>query len=1004
MHGRHPHRRLTVVLTLALVSVVAGAGEPLTPGHVVTDFGAPPQFTFLGWDNRVKAAQGAVEVNAPNGQGGLGYPLKADLSAFAERTPALTVTVGTGNQAKAILVALHDADDTAHQFTLRLDGIGPGATATVTAEDGASLREPGTVSKAGKQEGFDLANVRQLIVMGNWTPAPVDITLRRLELIEPTPQILAAREGLRKRLAREAEQRRQAEEARAKRKQELLAGAPHPPDGPEVRHIGPAAPDLLVLRIQEKEFIPVPQIPYEPQPGDEVKREGRDEDKVLVVEDGQVRESLMNVVVYRKGARLGNLAVNAKMLKPDDKAVGQDLTVETVDEPSAYRIVGLDDPAWREPAAPASVSWKRKPNAFQSKAFQVHVFLKLPRPLADGKRYRIEFPGVNLRQASVEYVHEPSRTRSEAVHVSAIGFRPDDPFKRGFLSLWLGTGGAHHYAEGLRFHLLDDGTGRAVFDGAAKLLKGADEKEAFKAGRNYSKTDVLGLDFSSFKTSGRYRLYVEDVGCSYPFEIADDVWLRAFQLSMRGLLHHRGGIELGPPFTDYRRPRNMHPADGVKVFASEVSDCEGACNFKELMKRRTDRIVPDAWGGHMDAGDWDRNSAHPAAMWVLLDLYELFPERIGKVKLALPPIEAANAIPDILDEVLWNLDLHRRLQTPEGGVSGGIESTQHPRPGEGSWQESLLLSAYAPDPRSSFIYAASAAKLARLLAAHDKALAATYAASARKAWDWAATQAAPFLGRFDGKRREEIAAGFRDPRNLAAFELWRLTGEAGFHDEFKATTLLLGGPGDVNTQIKAIVAYARLADGQGDAALRDKARQWVLDTAAKALAFADGNAFGVTTWVPLLPPIGFVGYLSTPEMIGAVLPHAWLLTRDPKYLAAAVRACQFSAGANPDNRALTMSLGPDPVRFPLHIDSWVTGQPAPAGITVYGISDPAENFGFDAWAHTWYLQKMVPGSRTWPAHESYWDIYLVPSTNEYTIHQTIIPTAFYWGFLAARDN
>jgi len=149
--------------------------------------------------------------------------------------------------------------------------------------------------------------------------------------------------------------------------------------------------------------------------------------------------------------------------------------------------------------------------------------------------------------------------------------------------------------------------------------------------------------------------------------------------------------------------------------------------------------------------------------------------------------------------------------------------------------------------------------------------------------------------------------------------------------------------------------------------------------------------------------MGFVAYFSTPEtVLGPILPHAWLLTRDPKYLAGAVRACQFSAGANPDNRALTTGLGPDPVRFPLHIDSWVTGQPAPAGITVYGISDPAENYSFDGWAHTWFLQKMVPGSRAWPAYESYWDIYVVPSTNEFTIHQTIIPTAFYWGFLAAR--
>jgi len=390
-------------------------------------------------------------------------------------------------------------------------------------------------------------------------------------------------------------------------------------------------------------------------------------------------------------------------------------------------------------------------------------------------------------------------------------------------------------------------------------------------------------------------------------------------------------------------------------------------------------------------------------MWNLVDLYELFPERIGKMRLALPAAEAGNAIPDVLDEVLWNLDLYRRLQRSDGGVGGGIESTAHPRPGEASWQESLLVSAYAPDPRASFIYAATAAKLSRALDASDRTLAGIYATSARKAWDWAAAHAAEYLARLDEKARRPMADDLRDVRNLAAFELWRRTGEAAFHDEFRATTLLAVEGGEILRQRKAAVSYARLPDGQGDAALRATARKWLIKAADDSLAFADGNALGLTVCVPQLPPMGFIGYFATPETsVGPLLPYAWLLTHEPKYLAGMVRACQFAAGANPDNRALTTGLGPDPVRFPLHIDSWVTGQPAPAGITVYGISDPAENYGFDGWAYTWFLQKMVPGSRTWPAAESYWDIWVVPSTNEFTIHQTIIPTAFYWGFLAAR--
>lgn len=1000
-----------VVLCLvgpALAAETPPADGPKPSGPVVADFSAPPLYSFLAWEKKPKVEGGGLHIKAPSCQGGAGYSLAADLSAFADRTPALTLTVNAGNKATALLVHLSDADGTRHEYAFDISGVAAGASATVTADDGASLKEPGKVGAAGKEAGFDVAKVVQFVVQGNWATMPVDVTVKRLELVEPTPEILKAREVLRAKLAKAEEARRKEEERKALRKRELLAGAPHPADGPDVRHVAPVAPDILALTVQEKEFVAVAQAPYEPKPGDEIKRTGKE--TVTVFEGGKVQESLKDVVVMRKEGggeiKVGDYAVNANRIKPEDKSTGQDLTAETVDEPAAYRILSADDPAWKEAASPAQVWWKRKPNAPRSAAFEVEVFLKLPKPLTEGKTYRIEFPGVNYRQASVEYRHEPGKTRSVAVHTSAIGFRPDDPFKRAYLSVWLGTGGPHRYADGLKFHLLDEATGKPVFSGEVKPLVAADAQETFKAGRNYSKTDVLGMDFGAFATPGRYRVYVEGIGCSYPFAIAEDAWTQAFRLSVKGLLHHRSGIELGPPFTDYRRPRNMHPADGFKIFASSGSEIEGGGQdglFALLMKRRTDRVLPDAWGGHMDAGDWDRNTAHPAAMWLLVDLYELFPERIGAVKLAVPPAEGVNAIPDILDEVLWNLDMYRRLQTPEGGIGGGIESTSHPRPGEASWQESLMLSAYAPDPRASFIYAATAAKLARALAGCDKALSAAYAASARKAWDWASAHSQEFLTRVDEKNRDKVADEFRTRRNLAAFELWRLTGEPAFHDDFKATTLLGDPNAELAKQLRAVTSYARLPDGQGDAALRDAARKGVIRLADAALAFADGNAFGVTTCVPQLPPMGFVGYLSTPEtVLGPVLPHAWLLTREPKYLAGAVRACQFSAGANPDNRALTTGLGPDPVRFPLHIDSQITGQPAPAGITVYGISDPAENYEFDGWAHTWFLQKMVPASRTWPTHESYWDIWVVPSTNEYTIHQTIIPTAFYWGFLGAR--
>ena len=122
-----------------------------------------------------------------------------------------------------------------------------------------------------------------------------------------------------------------------------------------------------------------------------------------------------------------------------------------------------------------------------------------------------------------------------------------------------------------------------------------------------------------------------------------------------------------------------------------------------------------------------------------------------------------------------------------------------------------------------------------------------------------------------------------------------------------------------------------------------------------------------------------------------------------KYLAGAIAAAQYSAGANPMNMTMTKGVGHDYPRHVLHIDANHTGTEAPDGITVYGPSDPALKGGPYDWAHTWYLGKtMVPSSRTWPAAEFYVDLSNWPPMTEYTVHQTFGPTSFYWGFLGAR--
>ena len=121
------------------------------------------------------------------------------------------------------------------------------------------------------------------------------------------------------------------------------------------------------------------------------------------------------------------------------------------------------------------------------------MFLKLAQSLVTGRRYTIQFQQGLLARDEVSFDLDPIRLRSEAVHVSQIGFRPDDPVKLAFLSCWMGTGGNLAYAAGTPFQVVDDKTGKAVFSGKTVLAKEAAD-QSNKTQCRYPCTGLFGAD------------------------------------------------------------------------------------------------------------------------------------------------------------------------------------------------------------------------------------------------------------------------------------------------------------------------------------------------------------------------------------------------------------------------------------------------------------------------------------------------------------------------------
>lgn len=757
---------------------------------------------------------------------------------------------------------------------------------------------------------------------------------------------------------------------------------------PSVEAVYTISPQVVGLQIKDGELELAQQQPYQPEVGDRRLEDPKRSDDVVWIQRG--------------GRVLGSLVGPAEeLLYGFDRLVGEPLDLKWADDPFHYQISSPDDPNYRTAQFPLAVFRKTKPRdrgevGHRQVAWPLEhrLYLELPTPLQPSKTYQLDFSRQVLPAQRWRY--QPQKQWSEAVHVSQVGFRPDDPVKVAFLSAWLGSGGGWQYPEHLPFTVINDRNNKVVYRGKARLNKLADEPEDARD-RNYTHTDVYALRFDRVQQPGRYRVCVARVGCSDPFAIHPRVWQDAFKLSMQGFLFQRSGLELRPPHVKPRRPRPFHP-DDTPIYQSTTSLMQtnmgiGPQNvFKSLARTGTNTLVPEAWGGYFDAGDWDRRIQHLEATRLFLELFELFPERLAKTRLKIP--EARNQLPDLLDEALWNLDFYRRLQQPDGGIRGGIESIAHPHRGEASWQNSLTTYVYKADPWSSYLYAATAAQAAAVLQAIEPDLANRYQESAIAAMDYGETHPP-----YDLPNRPHHLA---DARNLAAVQLYRLTQDPRYHEIFLATTVFqqpsqFPWVWEQHDQATAAFLYARLPQSQTEPPVQIHARNALLRDGDRAVESGQKTAFNWSKDEPY-QPLGWTGALGTPKALHLLRAHA--LTQEEKYLTAAILASQFSGGANPSNLAFTTGLGDRFPQNPLVIDSRVMAQAPPPGITVYG---PLDVVRFkDYWMFEQLHPHVFPDLFQWPTAEAYFDVFLFPAVTEFTVMQTMAPTAYTWGYLALR--
>ncbi len=269
-----------------------------------------------------------------------------------------------------------------------------------------------------------------------------------------------------------------------------------------------------------------------------------------------------------------------------DQVLSRPLNAANAGNVAYYSLSSADDPNYAAPQRPLSVGRKSKGNCFSGNfdaAYPVvmshAMYLELPHPLAEGASYTLvlDHEALNVVRDTLHFTFVANELRSEALHVNQIGYVADPAIpKYGYLYHWAGDKGGIDFSAfaGQAFRLVEVQTGATAFTGTVAFRGSGSLQENGRSNeaQNYTRTAVWECDFTSFATPGAYRLAIDGIGCSFPFEIKSDVYRELFYHTARALYHQRSGIAKNNGSTEYAFPRDHHPDDGFEVIMSNIRD------------------------------------------------------------------------------------------------------------------------------------------------------------------------------------------------------------------------------------------------------------------------------------------------------------------------------------------------------------------------------------------------------------------------------------------------
>ena len=360
------------------------------------------------------------------------------------------------------------------------------------------------------------------------------------------------------------------------------------------------------------------------------------------------------------------------------------------------------------------------------------------------------------------------------------------------------------FTPGASIDVVDVTTGTSVWAGAPVAWNGGATDSSTPTG---SGDKTWWITFSSLTTPGTYVIVDKTNNVrSYGFRVADNVYANALKAALKMLYYQRSGI-----------------AKDAKYAGAGWADGASFPNDKTCLSYTTQSNPKDVSGGWYDAGDYNKYTSWAAAYIVLL--LRAYVENPAAFDDNVNIPESNNGVPDVLDEVMWEIDFLKRMQDGAGtngavlcvvGETGQSGSNTSPPSGY------VSNCAYGEATTNATINTAGAFAYASSVLGSLPSLK-TYASDlltrAQKAWTWAQANPAVFFtnsGKLAAGEQEGGSSALAGNLLSASALLFAATGNATYQTYFDAnydanslTTNLASYVGPWSTPVyDALLTYA----------------------------------------------------------------------------------------------------------------------------------------------------------------------------------------------------